>query len=122
MFHSSLIRSEWPIIETGTQLSRRVARLLEAARLLHLRHEAAQLYAAARGPLAATGGRRRGITRGARHVPLQALKWHQQMRRLDNLMLAPQRSRAARLVWRITRAWARCDAAAANTRRRPAAT
>jgi len=110
MLQSSLIRSEWPIVETPrTSLSRRVARVVEQLRLMGLRLEAAQRYAAARGPLARSHARHqhRGHEHGAHQVPLQALKWHQQMRRLDTLMLAPQRSLVARLAWRITRGLAR---------------
>lgn len=101
MRQSNLIRGEWTMFADQGPFPRGVARLVEALRLLRLRVDAAHHYAAARGPSAS------GIRgRGARLVPSPALKWHQQMRRLDNLMLAPRRGLAARLAWRVARAWA----------------
>lgn len=102
MLQSNLIRGEWVFVEIDAPFADHAARLLRALRLLRLRFEAARRYAEARG---LTAPARR--TRGARHVPALALEWHQQMRRLDTLMLAPQRSLGARLLWRLTRSAAR---------------
>ena len=107
MLQSNLIRGEWIFVEIDTPFADHAARMLRALRLLRLRFDAARRYAEARGPAAPHSGSR---IRGARLVPAAALKWHQQMRRLDTLMLAPHRSRWARIVWRLTRSVARRQA------------
>jgi hypothetical protein len=105
MLQSGQFQRRCAIQAAVASLARRCTRLVEASRLLRLRLEAARRYAMARGPSASASA-----MRGARPVPAPALEWHQQMRRLDTLMLAPDRSLGARIVWRLTRAWARRDA------------